>query len=333
MNCKVSFIIIGKNEAPNIEKCINSIKRLNYNSYEIIYIDSNSTDNSEEILLNYSDVKYYKIISNRYTAALARSIGIDKSNGEYIFFLDGDMEVETDLDYCLNLLESNEVGIVSGELKDIWIKDNKIINVINNTFNVTKELEELKSPGGYFLTKKIDYLQSGGFKKELRCNEEVDLFSRYKKNNKKIYRTNKMCCIHNNIKDNKGKNHIVRMKEGYYTDVIRVIIDSIRFNYFKEYLSFRAQVVMIRSIIITILMMGCIIFSLKESMFLSIPIIYFLLLSVKYKFNIKLLKHNQVNNIMIILSIFLLGKNNKLEYEVVDMREVGEKNENKIRAY
>jgi len=50
----IGFIIIGKNEGPKLVKCINSIKRtIDHNGigeYEIIYVDSNSTDNSIELV-------------------------------------------------------------------------------------------------------------------------------------------------------------------------------------------------------------------------------------------------------------------------------------------
>lgn len=318
MENRISFIIIGKNESKNIGKCVESIRDLSYPSYEIIYIDSNSTDNTDEVLKAYEDVKSYKIISNIYTAALARDCGVDKSNGVYIVFLDGDMEIKADSDikFCIDSLEESNIGIVSGELDNIWIENGKVINRVDNTFNVKSEVEELECPGGYFITKRQYYMDAKRFNRALKCNEEIDLFSRYKKINKIAIRTNKLCCLHKNYSDNKGKGHISRLKSGYYTDFWRVIISSLKNNYIEEYFSFKSQIIMIRSIVLTMIMivlLGC---SLINYMFILVPLAYYSLILLKNKFNIIVIKYNQLNNIMIILSLVFIFKKKNLHYKI-----------------
>ena len=53
----ISFIIIGKNEGWRLEKCLQSIvsivKQDKIVDYEIIYVDSRSTDDSIELAKQY----------------------------------------------------------------------------------------------------------------------------------------------------------------------------------------------------------------------------------------------------------------------------------------
>ena len=79
----ISFIVIGKNEAKYLARCIQSIRKtIEYNKlkkYEIIYVDSNSTDDSIKRVLKFKYVKIFKITS-KPNAAIARNIGARESN-------------------------------------------------------------------------------------------------------------------------------------------------------------------------------------------------------------------------------------------------------------
>lgn len=318
MKDRISFIIIGKNEGINLDKCIKSINSLKYHNYEIIYIDSNSTDNTEEVLKKYNYVNSYRIKSNIYTAALARDCGVEKSNGNYLFFLDGDMEIKknTDIYFCIGLLNKGNIGIVSGELENVWIEKGKVIKKVADTFKVKDEIQELMCPGGYFITTRKYYIKAKRFNKLLTCNEEVDLFSRYKKLELISIRTNKLSCLHKNYNENKSKGHLERFKNGYYSDFWKVIYNAIKFNYIKEYFSFPSQLTMIRSIILTLLMILFLCCSTVNTLFILIPILYYFMILIKNKFNIIVLRYNQLNNIMILLSLIFIFKKKDINYVI-----------------
>jgi glycosyltransferase involved in cell wall biosynthesis len=61
-------------------------------SFEVIYIDSNSFDNSIEKAKSYTAVNIYKLIG-AYNAAIARNVGANFSNGSVLFFIDADMAI------------------------------------------------------------------------------------------------------------------------------------------------------------------------------------------------------------------------------------------------
>ena len=91
----ISFIVIGKNEANNLDRCFKSIETfavVNSFQFEIVYIDSQSTDHTPDILKNWPNITY-KILGGICNAARARNFGAINSNGDVFCFIDGDMEL------------------------------------------------------------------------------------------------------------------------------------------------------------------------------------------------------------------------------------------------
>ncbi|MGP5546796.1 glycosyltransferase family 2 protein [Psychrobacter alimentarius] len=86
---KVSIIVTTYNSAKFIENCINSLLNQTANNIEIIVVDDASTDNTVEILKNYSSIKIIELTENLGTY-YARNIGIGHSSGEFITFQDSD---------------------------------------------------------------------------------------------------------------------------------------------------------------------------------------------------------------------------------------------------
>jgi len=92
----VSFIVIGRNEGWKLSRCFESvIKAVHYNSleeYELIYVDSNSSDDSIQRAKEFSPISIIKL-TTVYNSAIARNIGAKIATGNTLLFLDGDMEL------------------------------------------------------------------------------------------------------------------------------------------------------------------------------------------------------------------------------------------------
>ncbi len=86
----VSLVIVNWNGAAYIEKCINSLLKLDYENFEIIVVDNNSSDNSVEILRK--QFPNLKIIVNNQNLGFARAcnIGIKASNSTFIGLFNSD---------------------------------------------------------------------------------------------------------------------------------------------------------------------------------------------------------------------------------------------------
>ncbi|MGN9134006.1 glycosyltransferase [Clostridium sp. HCP1S3_B4] len=90
---KLSVAMIVKNEEKNIERCLKAIKKLdNKISYEIIIVDTGSTDKTIEISQKYTD-KVYKHPWNGNFSDM-RNISINYCKGEWILILDADEVLE-----------------------------------------------------------------------------------------------------------------------------------------------------------------------------------------------------------------------------------------------
>lgn len=95
--CKmVSIIIPCYNVEAYIDECINSVCNQDFEDMEIVAIDDGSTDSTGAKLDAWagkdSRVKVYHTENNG--RSVARNIGIEKSKGEYIGFVDSDDSIE-----------------------------------------------------------------------------------------------------------------------------------------------------------------------------------------------------------------------------------------------
>jgi len=89
----VSIIIICKNCADNIEGAIQSA--ISASPLEIVVVDGHSTDGTLDIVAKYKD-QVKLVFDPGKGVAMARQVGADNANGEYLFYLGCDNEIEPD---------------------------------------------------------------------------------------------------------------------------------------------------------------------------------------------------------------------------------------------
>ncbi len=116
---KISIIVPVFNVELYLRRALDSIlnQTMNLNDIEVIMIDDCSTDNSKNIIKEYSD-KYPNFFAiyhdmNSGGAARPRNTGLGKASGKYIMFLDPDDEYAPDMCETLyNKIEENDVEMV-----------------------------------------------------------------------------------------------------------------------------------------------------------------------------------------------------------------------------
>lgn len=88
----ISIVVAVRNEVNYIEKCIRSLFEQDFDGkYEVIVVDGMSDDGTYELLEKLQKKYNFILLRNpKINAAAGRNIGIKKSKGKLIAFIDGD---------------------------------------------------------------------------------------------------------------------------------------------------------------------------------------------------------------------------------------------------
>lgn len=141
-NPLISVVIPVYNTAPYLEKCLESVVNQTYQNLQVIIINDGSTDNSAEICQKFSekDDRIEFINKQNEGVSIARNIGIEKSKGEWIYFLDSDDFLEKNtFESLFEQAQENNADIIQFGLNTI--KDGKIIDT---DFPKTESFENVK---------------------------------------------------------------------------------------------------------------------------------------------------------------------------------------------
>ncbi len=130
----VSIVIPTYNRSFLLERAIKSVLAQTYQDIELIIVDDNSTDNTQDVVLKFQDsrIHYIRHSKNKGPSAACNS-GIKKSSGEFIGFLDDDDEYLPDkIERTLKIFHSSKkkLGVVcsnfwrvDGEKKKIGLSN------------------------------------------------------------------------------------------------------------------------------------------------------------------------------------------------------------------
>ena len=182
---KVSVIIVNYNGKTLLEKCLESLFKVNYDNFEVILVDNNSTDSTIEFVTkNYPSVIVIKLDSNKGFAE-PNNIGSKIAKGDHLLFLNNDtvvtpnfiselvkvMEHDKKIAICQSLLLKPD-GCVdsSGDFIDP-------LGVVYNSKTIPKKEREISSArGACMLIRKHVYDELDGFDEQFFVSfEDVDL--------------------------------------------------------------------------------------------------------------------------------------------------------------
>lgn len=163
-----SIIIPVYNAEKYIENTLRSVINQNEDNFEIVVIDDGSTDNSLNIIkrIAKSDKRIKVFSQKNQGVSCARNLGLDKTNGKYILFLDSDDELPQ---YTL----SNYYKIFQIENPDI-IEGNVVTNKRKNKCKSKYKIKKFNRGKAikYFLNCKTISGYAGGkvYKKSILRN-------------------------------------------------------------------------------------------------------------------------------------------------------------------
>lgn len=192
--CKVSVIVPVYNAQKYIHRCVQSIIHQTYNNLEIILINDGSTDQSEEICKQLSNIDRRIVTLTEYNSGVsaARNFGIRKATGDLITFIDVDdyvepqyiesllrclIEKKVDIAYCSAFIENENAELLSVEYKKNYL-------ISSSEYDWNSEYSHCVVRGALYRASLIQGIQ---FVEDLSVGEDTLYFAMALNNSKKIY--------------------------------------------------------------------------------------------------------------------------------------------------
>ena len=241
------------------------------NEYEIILINNNSTDNTEQVCesfaSNFPHVHFKYMVETQQGLSYARNRGIAESQGDFLIFLDDDAFVNKEY---LNNLKQNlilhpETMAFGGKITPLfesgetpkwlckwtysWVsaidKGDQVVSFEGNAFPIGANMGIRKScveQCGVFNT------ELGRSKKNLMAGEEKDLFNRLKERNMPILYFPDIQVEHVIPPHRTTRDYIVRMGQGIGMSerlrCLKIGKKALWKRYFSEFIKWGASVVL-----------------------------------------------------------------------------------------
>ncbi|MBQ8620348.1 MAG: glycosyltransferase [Clostridia bacterium] len=182
----ISVVVIGKNEGARLDSCMDSIRTsLGFLAHEIIYVDSRSSDDSVSRAKSHG-ARCFILSDENTTAGLGRFVGTKEARGEYLLFLDGDMQLEKG--FCekamMTMVQRGYDGC-TGIRKDIYLKNGEVAGENANYFGCKAERIAPEFGGALFI-KKEALEKAGGWSPDTIACEEAELHARLAANKLQI---------------------------------------------------------------------------------------------------------------------------------------------------
>lgn len=138
ISATISIIIPVYNVENYVSETLDSVKNQTSLPDEVIVINDGSTDNSFNIIKNYSDLKCFKIFETKNQGlGLTRNYGISLAKSDYIYFLDSDDIIENNFIYemrkLINQYKNPDIILFSGKT---FTHKKEIDNKINLKFTI-----------------------------------------------------------------------------------------------------------------------------------------------------------------------------------------------------
>lgn len=257
----ISIIIPIYNSAKSLPNCLKSIENQTFKDIEVIMVNDGSSDTTEDICKSFVDkdsrFKYFYIENSGVSKA--RNFGIEKSNGEWVTFVDSDDWIESDMIAFMVSKASANIDIVG--VKPIFDKCGKtVLASLNRNFihkkdlasfpltilvpeasvyydNVVVSLEVMASVWGKMIRKKILKDNNIRFKESLPLGEDGLFWLQcyLKCKDFVFYDKNAYHYVMSESSSNyKYRSNILEINQKYYSSYMDEL-DKIPFSFRNEY--------------------------------------------------------------------------------------------------
>jgi GT2 family glycosyltransferase len=194
----LGVVAIGRNEGERLRGCLVSLMGL---GLVIVYVDSNSVDNSAELARSLGADVVQLDISRPFTAARARNQGFERlcqvnPAVRFVQFVDGDCEViEGWLKRACNILEENvDIGVICGRRRERFPEA--------SVYNRLADLEwdspvgEVTACGGDAMMRVEAVRKVGGYNPAIIAAEDDEVCLRIRREGWKVVRLDQDMTLH-----------------------------------------------------------------------------------------------------------------------------------------
>ncbi|NYZ76417.1 glycosyltransferase [Candidatus Micrarchaeota archaeon] len=184
----ISVIIPTLNEGKVIKRCMESLSKQRFKDFEVVVVDSGSTDGTVRIVKKYKGRVIYE---PRRGVPLARNRGVRESKGDIIVCTDGDSAYPSDwLEKIAKHFEDKDVVAVGGPIApdENKLKHRLIFKVTTNYFpRSAKLLGFVAFQGSNSSFRRDAYEKAGGYDEKIRTLDDNELPNRIKKLGKVVF--------------------------------------------------------------------------------------------------------------------------------------------------
>lgn len=144
----VSIILPVYNVEKYIAKSIHSVLNQTYTNFELLVINDGTQDSSIEVVEQFKDSRIQVFHKENGGLSDARNYGLERANGEYIYFMDSDDWIEPNLlEVCISAVEKYKTDfIIFGYYLDGENLNGNIIStakIAHNEIVYNKEIRNL----------------------------------------------------------------------------------------------------------------------------------------------------------------------------------------------
>lgn len=196
-----SVVITTYNRAKFVQKAIDSVLSQSYQNFELFVIDDGSTDETREIISDKYAGNLTYIWQENQGESIARNVGISKSSGKYLAFLDSDDKWHPEkLSVLVPKLEQRrekdeDIALICSS---VWLIDDQGKLITSKPVGRQKKLEKFSledffyrprifaPPSNAIFVKKF-VEEVGGFDEDIRYGEDWALLLKLRSKYKFIY--------------------------------------------------------------------------------------------------------------------------------------------------
>ncbi len=175
---QVSVIVCSYNGGKTLDRCLESLKAIDYPEYEVILVDDGSQDDTQEIASRHPWIR--NIHQANHGLSVARNVGAAAATGSIIAYTDSDCMADPDWLYYLvgTLLSGNYAGVGGPNVSppaENWVQACVAAAPGGPSHVLLTDVEAEHIPGCNMAFRKWAFDSIGGFDSEYRkAGDDVD---------------------------------------------------------------------------------------------------------------------------------------------------------------